>query len=1168
MTERPRDGGPRVSSFAWLNATQFGGALNDNLFKGFLQFFLLAAFPARKHEILAVSMTMFALPFLLFTSWTGVLADRLSKRTIIVAAKGLEILVMALGLAAFAARSEYALYAVMFLMSAQSALFGPSKYGIIPELVERDQLSRANGLLTMYTYLAIILGSAIAPFVGEQTGGRYALAQWACVAVAIAGTATALPLRRTAPAGSTKRLSPLFLRDIWRTLWSIRGDRYLLMTVIATAYFSLLAAYMQMNLTLYGLAHLGLSEARSGYLFFLAALGIAGGSVLAGRLSGRMIEFGIVPIGALALTASALALAAQPGSWALRFAVILLAGAGAGMFVVPLDAFIQARAPRERLGEILGANSFLSWVGVLIAAALIALTGLLRLTPAAGFLVMGLLTLVLTIVTFRMLPDFLIRFIVLVITRLAYRIRVIGGEHIPVDGPALLICNHASYVDALLLAATQQRRLRFVMGREVYDRLPRLQPFFRLMGCIPIGANDPPRQLLASIRAARAALDDGYMVVIFAEGAITRTGNVRAFNRGFTRILKGSSHPIIPVYLGGAWGSIASFYHGRLVRHWPAMLRYPVTVLFGRPMLPTASAAEVRQAVMELSCDFFNDRRRRRRAMAEEFVRAARERWSEPIIADTTGRSLTYRETLIGALALADALRGVEGRHVGLVLPPSAGGALANLAVMFLGRVPVNLNFTASRDALLSAIRQCDIRTIVTSRAFLDKFPGLEWPSTTVLLEDVRERITTSMKVRALLRARFIPARALGRPPGFTADAVATVLFSSGSTGEPKGVMLSHHNILSNIESLRMVFDMSPRDHLCAALPFFHSLGFTATLWYPLLSGLSLTYHANPLDAAKIVEIVRERRSTMLFATPTFLLLYMRKAAREDFRSLRYVIVGAEKLKPRLADAFEERYGVRPMEGYGATELAPVATLSLPDVEVGGVRQKGWKAGSVGLTLPGIAMKLTDPDTGVPRDAGESGLLWIKGPNVMLGYLGRPDLTAESLVEGWYRTGDIARFDEDGFVEITDRLSRFSKIGGEMVPHLGVEEALLKQLGRSDPVLAVTAVPDERKGERLAVLFTPAAGDRDTLAQAIELSGLPNLWKPGRDALFPIEAIPVLGSGKLDLGALKSAARELSGPSPAPSNSNSSSPSPPNSGSSRASPSPSPFHPSPGGTDA
>jgi acyl-[acyl-carrier-protein]-phospholipid O-acyltransferase/long-chain-fatty-acid--[acyl-carrier-protein] ligase len=357
-----------------------------------------------------------------------------------------------------------------------------------------------------------------------------------------------------------------------------------------------------------------------------------------------------------------------------------------------------------------------------------------------------------------------------------------------------------------------------------------------------------------------------------------------------------------------------------------------------------------------------------------------------------------------------------------------------------------------------------------------------------------------------------------------SADDVATIIFSSGTTGSPKGVMLTHHNIASNVESYSMVFRPTETDHLCATLPLFHSFGYTCGIWFPALAGIRVSYHVSPLDAGKVAEVVRTRKCTAIFVTPTFLMAYLRKAQREDFATLRVVVAGAEKLKPRLADAFEERFGIRPLEGYGATELSPVAALSLPNQEVDGVYQTGHKEGAVGQPVPGVAARIVDPDTGAPVAAGHDGLLLIKGPNVMKGYLNRPDLTAEAVVDGWYRTGDMAQMDEEGFITITDRLARFSKIGGEMVPHLAVEDVYLKALNTAEHLVAVTSVACDKRGERLVVLHTAAAGDPARLHEFMQASELPNLWKPGRDAYVQVDAIPVTGTGKLDVKGLRAAA--------------------------------------------
>lgn len=1126
-----RDERERLSGdFAWLNLAQFCGALIDNIFKMLAMLFLIRAQgQAAAASISAIASAVFVAPFLLFSAAAGVLADRYSKRAVLVAVKLLELAVMLAAVLAFRQGQVIWLYVVLFLISLQSAIYGPSKYGIVPELVERDQLSRANSLLVMFTFLAIIVGTALAPLLVEITGGNFPVAQGACILASLTGLAATLRIKPTAPAGGDARFNLLFVRDIWRTLRAIRGDRCLMQAVLASAYFTMLGAYLQLNMIPYGIQHLGWNEARSGYLFFVAALGVAFGAYLAGKLSGRNIEFGIVPLGAFILAAAAVLLKLLPPAPVLVLAAVFGAGAGAGLFVVPVDAFIQAQSPPAMRGEVLAASGFISWVGVLLAALLVLLTVKLGWSAATGFLLMGGLTLVLALGALWVLPDFLLRFLLLVVTRCAYRIRVLGGGNIPADGPGILVCNHVSYMDALLLVATQQRRLRFLLPASIYRGWPLLRPFFKLLRCIPVDADGPPKQILRALHAARSALAEGYLVCVFAEDAMTRTGNIRAFHRGFEYLARDTGYPIHPVYIGGAWGAFTSYYHGKLHTRWHGFRRYPVTVLFGAALPSGASAAEVRMAVMELSCDYYQDRKLERRPLGWRLVGVARSNWRRRAAADSTGKRLNYGQMLTGVVLLADKLRAVTAgqANIGIVLPASVGGALANLAVTLLGRTAVNLNFTAGREALASAVSQCGLQTVVTSRAFLEKFPGLPLPAGVIYLEDLLAAMTAGEKRRAYFKARFLPRRWLAALPGFQPDRVATIIFSSGSTGAPKGVMLSHHNIQSNIESLRAVFASTPADNICAALPFFHSLGYTGALWFPLLSGFSAVYHPNPLDGAMIAQLARAHQSTILFATPTFLMLYLRKARPEDFATLKYAVVGAEKLKDRLAQAFAEKFGIRPLEGYGATELSPVAALSLPHAEAGGVRQAGWKSGSVGLPLPGVAMKIVDPETGRLLPPGTEGLLLVKGPNVMTGYLNQPELTAAALRDGWYCTGDVARLDRDGFVAITDRLSRFSKIGGEMVPHLGIEEALHRQLGAAGQVLAVTAVADEKKGEKLVLLYTDEAGDAARVRRMVADCELPNLWKPGPDACFRIAALPLLGSGKLDLKALKELARQF-----------------------------------------
>jgi acyl-[acyl-carrier-protein]-phospholipid O-acyltransferase/long-chain-fatty-acid--[acyl-carrier-protein] ligase len=752
------------------------------------------------------------------------------------------------------------------------------------------------------------------------------------------------------------------------------------------------------------------------------------------------------------------------------------------------------------------------------AAIVLGLSLLGRLPPHRLPLLSGILTLAGTLYILARLPDFLIRFTLWLLTHTLYRIRIVGRENVPSRGPALLVSNHISMADGLLVGSCLQRFVRFLVFRTYYY-LPLFHWLFSRMKAIPIAGGDP-KLVAESLERARRELRDGHVVCIFAEGAISRTGNLLKFKRGFERIMEGLDVPVIPVHLDRLWGSIFSFASGRFFWKWPQRIPYPVTVSFGRPLPAHATAHQVREAVLELGADAVIHRRSPRDLLHLRFLSTARRNWFRLAIADSSGKQLTYGRALIASLLLARWLRQhptPNTQHldaVGVLLPACAAGALANIAALFAGKIPVNLNFTAGPEAMDSALRQCNIRLILTSRAFVQKASLPEIPGM-VFLEDIFPRFTLLDKIRAFFY----------RAPRGSPDDLATVIFSSGSTGLPKGVMLSHHNILSNIESAAQVYWVTPRDCILGALPFFHSFGFTVTLWFPLIAGFSAVYHPNPLDAKIIGELVHRYRATILTATPTFYQAYLRKCSAEEFASLRFALVGAEKLREPLARAFEEKYGLPLLEGYGATEMSPIVSVNVPDVEQGKEHHVGFKPGTVGHPVPNVAVRIVDPETRQPLASNQEGLLLVKGPNRMLGYLNQPEKTAEVFADGWYITGDIASIDDDGFLRLTDRLSRFSKIAGEMVPHLRIEEVANAILG--DSCAVVTSLPDDQRGERLVLVYAGAALSPADLWTRLAATDLPKLWIPKRDSIFAVEAIPTLGSGKLDLRRVKEMALSL-----------------------------------------
>jgi 1-acyl-sn-glycerol-3-phosphate acyltransferase len=732
------------------------------------------------------------------------------------------------------------------------------------------------------------------------------------------------------------------------------------------------------------------------------------------------------------------------------------------------------------------------------------------------------------------LTRLLVRFLLLGLTRTFYRVHAEGAKNLPAKGGALLVCNHLSLIDALLLASCTPRQIRFLMYKGFYEKWW-IKPLVQAMGAIPISSELRPREMLQSLRTAGEALKNGELVCIFAEGQITRIGQMLPFRRGFEKIIKDVEVPIIPVALDGVWGSIFSFEKGRFIWKMPRRIPYRVAVNFGPPLPPSATPFEVRQAVQDLMVGAWEHRKTRMKPLHRAFLRSARLHPFRMSMADALSARVSFGSALTRTIFLARRLRKVwDGQHmVGLLLPPSVPGALVNFAALMMGKVPVNLNYTVSSDTLGSCIRQCGIKTVLTSKAFLEKLK-LEVPAQTLLLEELAAKPSSGEKLFALFAAAFLPAptleSALGRREAAHLDDVATVIFSSGSTGEPKGVMLSHYNIASNLEQMDQVFALNRHDGMLGILPLFHSFGFTGTLWLPAVLGLRVVFHPNPLDAKAIGQFVNDYSLTFLLATPTFLQLYMRGCSPEQFGSLRVVMTGAEKLPERLAAAFEEQFGIRPLEGFGCTECAPAVAVSTHDFRSAGFRQVGAKRGKIGHPVPGVSVRIVEPETFSPLPVGQPGLLLVRGPNIMQGYLGRPEKTAEAMREGWYVTGDIAAMDEDGFLQITDRLSRFSKIGGEMVPHIKVEEKLHELAGVSEQTFVVAGVPDYKKGERLIVLHKLTDQPLKTCLDKLAQSDLPNLWKPRADQFFRVESFPYLGTGKLDLRAVRQKALALSSP--------------------------------------
>jgi acyl-[acyl-carrier-protein]-phospholipid O-acyltransferase/long-chain-fatty-acid--[acyl-carrier-protein] ligase len=1134
MPEKPRS----ERGFWALIATQFQGAYSDNILRNLLLAMIVGMGLAGSHRASFVSLVtfLFSMPFVLFSMVGGWLADRFSKRRVTLWTKGMEICAMTVATAGLAFHSWPTSLVALGLVATQAALFGPSKYGLLPELLQTKRLSWGNGVIELGTFLAIIVGTITGASLAEHFAGREVYAGFVLLGLAIVGFFTSLGIDPVPAAAPDKKLRINFLEDLWQQIGLMRRDQPLFLAVLGNTYFWFLGSLLFSTIVVFGPDVLHVGQTKTGYLNAALAVGIGIGSMVAGLVSGNKIEYGLIPLGAIGMTVTGLVLGSLHAGLIGSGVLLGVLGFWAGFYAVPVNALIQHRPAEKDKGGVIAAANLLSFVGIALSSGVyFVFTAYARLNPREVIVAASLITAIGTVYVLFLLPEWFGRLLLFFFTHTVYRVKVLGRDNFPDKTGALLVCNHMSFVDALLLIASTDRPIRFLMYKGIYDN-KFVKPFAKAMKAIPISSEQRPRDMIRSLRTASDALRQDDIVCIFAEGQITRTGQLLPFRRGLERIMKGVEAPIIPVNLDGVWGSIFSFERGRFLWKMPRRIPYPVTVSFGQPMPPASPGIAVRRAVQELQAEAFQQRKRRMRTLDRAFVRTARRFPLRFMMADGKTPRVTFGSALTKAVYIARRLRPLIGEQqmVGLLLPPSVGGALTNYALMMLGRIAVNLNYTASSETIASCANQCGVDVVITSRAFVERFPKLEIPGRTLFLEEVLQAPRLAEKLASLASAWLLPQGLLRKAIGArrtarktTVDDLATVIFSSGSTGDPKGVMLTHYNITSNIQQVSQVFMLDGRDKILGILPFFHSFGFMGALWMPAVNGVGVIYHPNPLDAKVIGELVEDYKVTFLIATPTFLQAYMRRCSPESFGSLQYVLVGAEKLPERVALAFEDTFGIRPLEGYGCTECSPVVTVNGRDFRAPGFRQVGGRRGKIGHPLPGVSVRVVDLDTGEPVAPGTPGMLLVKGPNVMKGYLGKPEKTAEVLHDGWYTTGDVAQMEEDGFLTITDRLSRFSKIGGEMVPHIRIEDKLHELAGVTEQVFAVTSLPDEKKGERIVVVYTLVAEKLAPILEKLAQCDLPALWKPRPNQFFHVDALPVLGTGKIDLRGVKALASAL-----------------------------------------
>ncbi len=1127
----------KMRGFWFLILTQFQGAFSDNTLKWLTTFLITREIinPARQNHLMTVVTVLFTLPFCLFSMAGGYLADRFSKRRVILSVKLFEIMVMSLACYGLWVQKLKVTIFCVLLMGLHSAIFGPSKYSILPELLPEKKLSWGNGILEFGTFIAIISGTVAGGllcthFAANPVWSGVLLAALACLGLASAAMITPLPA-----ANPNKAFCWNPFADAWANLKWIKSDRALCLALVGYAYFFAIAALIQLVIVIYARDALDLNDPiATSYLQAATAIGIGVGCLLAGFLSGGKIETGLMPLGGLGLTACAFALGLSPGSFALTALKLSLLGFFGGFYVVPVSAMLQYRPHSDRKGGVQGVANLASWACIGFSALVFSvLSTVFKLTPPEIFTMIGLATLTATVGLLILAPETALRMVLWFVTHSLCRVTVMGRDQIPETGGALFVSNRLSMAGVLALSASTDRAIRFLMaepsGQSVCHRF--LNRILKVIQ-IPPGAGTTARCLCT----AKEAVENGEVVCIFAEGIVLESGGVISLQAGLVQIMSGLQAPIVPVALDGLLPGAGHSGRQGILGGVPRRLPVRLRILFGPSMPSNSSAAMIRKANQELLEKAWPLRRGFMRPLPHEFIRMARRHPRRFCMADSMSGSMGFFQALLKTVFLAKRLKEPwKGqRFVGICLPPSIPAALANHAAHLCGKVPVNLNYTLSPVALQACAHKGGIQTILTSKRFLEKI-GMVLPGRLLFIEDIARDPRVLEKGLAFLMAAFAPQRCLGwyvgvrHPAGL--DDAATVIFSSGSTGDPKGVPLSHYNLLSNISQMEQVLDVSDVTRFLGILPLFHSFGFTVTLCLPSVCGVGVAFHPNPLDARSIGCLVLRQKVNIILATPGFLQIYLRQLPASDFAAVRQVIAGGEKLPETLAEAFEKHFGIRPQEGYGATECGPAVAVNMMNPHDPAWIQVNGKRGKVGRILPGMAARLADPDNPWSEDdkpPGTEGLLLLKGPNVMAGYLGEPEKTSAVLRNGWYASGDMATMDEDGFLQITGRLSRYSKISGEMVPHLMVEEALHAAADAKELCFVVTSLPDENRGERLVVLHRLNSEGFSNLMDKRSQWNLPNLWKPKPMDFYFVEQFPVLGTQKLDLRGIRVLAEQIS----------------------------------------
>ena len=1099
----------------------------------------------------AIVNALILLPFVLLLSPSGYVSDRFPRAKVMRISAWFAVgLTLAITICYYN-NWFWLAFGMTFLLAIQSAFYSPAKFGYIKDLVANHELTDANALVQVTSTIAILAGTLVFSILFEsrladgtdwQNGGiltTIAPLGWLLVIGSALEVMLAYRLPQFAPVEVNqdydveRYLRGEYLRNNLRT---IRDNQQIWLSIVGLAIFwsiaqVLLAAYPSFVEETMGIVDTVPIQAAMA----CAGIGLMFGSWVASRLSRGRIETGLVSIGAFGVSVATIIIPSASSLLIHSVAFIALGTLGA-MFIIPLNALIQYHAKPEDRSKVLAANNFVQHIVML---GFLALTVISSQLGAPSHILLSSMVIVAILGTGYCVykaPQSLVRFVIGDLFSLKYRLQVVGFDRIPEQGGVLLLGNHISWIDWAIISMASPRPVKFVMARAIYEKWY-LRWFLDFFGCIPIA----PGNYKHALAEVSSLLNAGEVVCLFPEGTISRTGHLTEFKRGYEQAVANTDAVIVPFYIRGLWGSSFSHSSEGLRTARKIGRKRDIVVAFGHPLANTTDATSLKQCVFELSVEAWDEYTNTLPTIPQAWISAAKRRPKQASIIDSSGKQLNNQQVLTSVLLFSgEVSRRTDKNAVGLLLPASSAGAIANMAALSQGKTTVNLNYSAPSTSVCECAERADIDCIITSSRFVKQLEKRGFETSNLFknrkilyMEDFAANVTLTRKVCYFLLCRLLPFPILEKIfcRARNADNRAAILFSSGSEGQPKGIKLSHRNLMANIKQISDVLNPDANDIFMNSLPLFHAFGLTVATLLPMVEGITMVAHPDPTDVVGAAKGVAKNRATILCGTSTFLRLYVRnkRVMPLMLESLRIVVAGAEKLSNDVREQFKIKFNKDIYEGYGATETSPVASVNLPDqLDVGAWRlQRGSALGSVGLPLPGTSFRIVDPDTLEPVSPGQPGLILIGGNQVMLGYLNDATKTANAIVEidgkRWYKTGDKGQLDEDGFLYILDRYSRFAKIGGEMVS-LATVETIARELAREQDIqVAAVTLPDDKKGEKIALLYADSEMSNEDFMQSFKNSDCARIAIPSE--FIKVADLPLLGSGKIDFVAAKQLAQ-------------------------------------------